>query len=126
MLTKFKAVLEFTSNMPPICLLKASALPGAKIFYSCTAPETMGGEHTSYLTIQKCIRRLMCFPFIPHEHLPSLYTNMIPFDIPESPVPRYKLFSISSLIPSRNNSITFLQLYIYSMFYCHYCLKINI
>ena len=36
------------------------------------------------LFIEKISRRLTCLSFLPHEHVPSLFTNMISLDTPTS------------------------------------------
>ena len=44
-------------------------------------------SYTSGLSVQKFICRLMCLPFLPHEHITLLFTNMILLDTPTSPMP---------------------------------------
>ena len=42
--------------------------------------------YTSEWFVQNSFRRLMCLPFLPHEHITLLFTNMILLDTPTSPM----------------------------------------
>ena len=44
-------------------------------------------SYTSDLSVQKFIHRMMCLPFLPHEHITLLFTNTILLDTPTSSVP---------------------------------------
>ena len=43
-------------------------------------------SYTSDLSVQKFIHRMMFLPFLPHEHITLLFTNMILLDTPTSPM----------------------------------------
>jgi len=47
----------------------------------------LAADYMEKTQVQKFVRRLMCLPFLPHEHIAPMFVNIISLDTPANPMP---------------------------------------